>query len=57
MVLFVLLFPSVGAFCEPVECEWATYTNKVVDWIVCTLIAIMLGDGDWTQYGYYGYFP
>jgi hypothetical protein len=56
-LLVLFLMAPVASLCEPIQCEWAMETGKLADWIVCALVAIMMGNGDWIPGGYYGYYP
>lgn len=57
LLLVSFLLAPAGSACEPTACDWALETGKVVDWMVCGLVAMMLGYGFSVPGGYYVYYP
>ncbi len=51
LVAFVL--SPCAALSEPIVCDYALETGKIVDWLVCALVVIALGGGESIPGGYY----
>jgi hypothetical protein len=54
LLLVVLVTPCVAAAWN-MWCDIAAATGKVSDWIVCGVVAVMMGDGIETFNGYVVY--
>jgi len=54
LLLVALVVPCVASGWN-MWCDIAMATGKVSDWIVCGVVAVMMGDGEETSTGYIVY--
>jgi 4-amino-4-deoxy-L-arabinose transferase-like glycosyltransferase len=57
LLFVVLVTPCVAAASPAPFCDVALWSGKFVDWLVCMVFAMMLGEGSGDQYENYHYQP